>query len=302
MTTADSPALELADLTKRFGSTTVVDNLSLSVPRGTTLGLIGPNGAGKSTTIRMLMGMLSITSGQARVLGIDPTRDATGIKRRVGYVPESHHIYRWMRVEDVIWFARSFYEKWNDDLCRNLLELFGLDGRKKIKHLSKGMLAKVSLVVAISHEPEVLILDEPMSGLDPVAREEFLDGVLRTICDHQRTVVFSSHSLSDVQRMADSVAMLYQGKLLLHCPVDDLLASAKRIRAVLNDGCQPQWKPQETVWERVEQREWLLTVNPCSAQLVDKLRSDNPVTNVEVTDLSLEDLFKDYVKGRRVKV
>ena len=128
-------------------------------------------------------------------------------------------IYRWMRVEDVIWFVHSFYANWNESLCRSLLELFRLDSRQKIKHLSKGMLAKVSLLVAISHEPELLILDEPMSGLDLVAREEFLDGVLRTICDHQRTVVFSSHSLSDVQRMADSVAMLYEGKLLLHCPV-----------------------------------------------------------------------------------
>lgn len=301
MSTTAGPALELTGLTKRFGSTIVVDNLSLSVPPGMALGLIGPNGAGKSTTIRMLMGMLSISSGQARVLGIDPVVDAVGVKRRVGYVPELHHIYRWMRVDDVIWFARSFYEKWNDELCRNLLDLFGLDSRKRIKHLSKGMLAKVSLLVAISHEPELLILDEPMSGLDPVAREEFLDGVLHTICDHQRTVVFSSHSLGDVQRMADSVAMLYEGKLLLHCPVDELLESAKRIRIVLNDGCRPQWKPPETVWERLDQREWLLTVNPCSTQLVERLRTENPVNNVEVTDLSLEDLFKDYVKGKRVQ-
>jgi ABC-2 type transport system ATP-binding protein len=197
MTTAEGPALELTGLTKRFGRTTVVDNLSLSVLPGTTLGLIGPNGAGKSTTIRMLMGMLSITAGQARVLGIDPVCDAVGVKRRVGYVPESHHIYRWMRVDDVIWFVKSFYEKWNDDVCRTLLELFGLDGRRKIEHLSKGMLSKVSLLVAICHEPELLILDEPLSGLDPVAREEILDGVLRTICDTRRTVVFSSHSLSN---------------------------------------------------------------------------------------------------------
>ena len=300
MTTGESPALELAGITKRFGRVTAVDNLSLVVPRGTTLGLIGPNGAGKSTTIRMLMGMLSITSGKARVLGIDPTNDATAVKRRVGYVPEAHHIHRWMRVEDVVWFASSLYEKWDYGVTRNLLEQFELDRRQKVKNLSKGTLAKLSLLLAIAHEPELLILDEPMSGLDPIAREEFLDGVLRTICDQQRTVVFSSHSLGDVQRMADNVAMLYQGKLLLYSPVDELLASVKRVRAVLQDGCQPTWKPLETIWQRVEQREWLLTVNPYSPALVERLRAENSVDHVEVIDLSLEDVFKDYVKGRRV--
>jgi ABC-2 type transport system ATP-binding protein len=299
MTTGDGPAIELAGVTKRFGQTTVVDNLSLAIPRGTTLGLIGPNGAGKSTTIKMLLGMSSITSGRACVLGLDVAVDAPRIKQRIGYVPEIHLMYRWMRVEEVIRFTRSLFPTWNDGLCENLREMFALDRRKKIKHLSKGMLAKVSLLLAISHEPEVLILDEPMSGLDPIAREEFLDGVLRTIVDRQCTVLFSSHTLDDVQRLADSVAMLYQGKLLVHCPVDELLASAKRVRAVLRDGCLPQWQPLETIWKRVEKREWQLTLHAYSPQLIARLQAENSVEHVDVTDMSLEDLFKDYVKGRR---
>ena len=175
MTTAieNGPAIEIAGLVKRFGRSVAVDHLSLSIPRGTTFGLLGPNGAGKSTTIKMLMGILSPSGGEARVLGIDVRSDPTAIKRRVGYVPEIHHIYRWMRVDEVLGFCRSCYATWNDKTYQELVELFGLDPKKKVKHLSKGMLVKLALVVAVAHEPELLLLDEPLGGLDPIVREEF---------------------------------------------------------------------------------------------------------------------------------
>ena len=225
----DGPAIELVGLTKRFGRTLAVNNLSLKIPRGSTFGLIGPNGAGKSTTIKMLMGMLSITAGEARVLGIGLTTDPVEVKQRVGYVPETHHIYRWMRVGEVIGFCKSCFRSWNDQTCREMVELFGLDLEKKVKHLSKGMLVKLALLLAVSHEPEVLLLDEPLSGLDPIAREEFLDGVLRTICDRGQTVLISSHMLDDVRRLADTVGILHEGQLLLHGNLDALLTSTKRI-------------------------------------------------------------------------
>ena len=173
------PAIELVGLSKRFRRTLAVNNLSLTIPRGSTFGLLGPNGAGKSTTIKMLMGMLSITAGQARVLGIDVADDPTEIKQRVGYVPETHHIYRWMRIGEVLGFCKACFRSWNDQTCREMLDLFELDLEKKVKHLSKGMLTKLALLLAVAHEPEVLLLDEPLSGLDPIAREEFLDGHAR---------------------------------------------------------------------------------------------------------------------------
>jgi len=302
MNSLDSPAIELVGLTKSFGDVKAVDAVSLVVPRGTTLGLIGPNGAGKSTTIRILMGLSKVTYGTVRVLGLDPALDAPQIKSRVGYVPETHLMYRWMRIADLIWFAKSFYPTWNDKLCGDLVKLFGLNLRQKIKQLSKGTLAKVSLLLAVAHEPELLILDEPMSGLDPLAREEIVDGVLRIISERQCSVLFSSHSLGDVQRMADNVAMLYEGKLLVHCPVDELLTSAKRVRAVLRDGFVPTWRPPEAIWQSVERREWQLTLHPCSEQLIARLQAECPVDNIELADLSLEDLFKDYVKGRRTSI
>lgn len=293
-------AIELVGLTKRFGRTLAVDNLSLRIARGSTFGLIGPNGAGKSTTIKMLMGMLRPTAGEARVLGMDVFADPVAVKQRVGYVPETHHIYRWMRVGEVIGFCRSLYETWNDDTCREMLNLFALDSRKKVKHLSKGMLVKLSLLLAVSRDAEVLVLDEPMSGLDPIVREEFLDAVLRTICEREQTVLFSSHMLDDVGRLADTVGILHNGCLLVHRDIHDLLASTKRIRATLGDNLRPRRLPADTIWQRVEGREWLVTVGNFSSEKVEQIRTENAVDHVDVIDIGLEDLFKDYIKGERV--
>lgn len=295
----DRPAIELEGLTKRFGRELAVDGLSLRVARGTTFGLIGPNGAGKTTAIKMLMGMLSPTAGSARVLGMDVLADSVEVKQRVGYVPELHHICRWMRVREVLGFCRSLYVSWDEETCREMVDLFGLELDKKVKHLSKGTLAKLSLLLAVSHDAELLVLDEPMAGLDVVAREEFLDGVLRTICEREKTVLFSTHTLDDVQRLADTVGILYEGKLLVHRNVDELLSSTKRIRATLPDGARPEQTPEGTIWERVEGREWLVTVGDFSPEKVEEIRSANEVDHVEVIGLGLEDVFKDFIKGQR---
>ena len=130
-------AIDLQNLSKRYGETTAVDGLNLSIPRGTTFGLLGPNGAGKSTTIKMLMGMLSIDAGQAVVLGLNVVEESSEMKQRVGYVPELHYIYRWMSIRQVIEFVKSFYPSWNDALCAELLDLLDLPSKKKVKQLSK---------------------------------------------------------------------------------------------------------------------------------------------------------------------
>ena len=320
-------AIELFGLTKRFGRTLAVDNLSLKIPRGSTFGLLGPNGAGKSTTIKMLMGMLSITSGTAAVLGVNVQLDPVQVKQRVGYVPETHNIYRWMRVREVIGFCKSCFPTWNDQTAREMLDLFALDPEKKVKHLSKGMLTKLSLLLAVSHEPELLLLDEPLSGLDPIAREEFLDGVLRTICDRGQTVLISSHMLDDVRRLSDTIGILNNGRLVVHGSVDELLTSTKRIRATLRDGFRPSQplagktgtgsEPTSAggankasgevpvpvlsgvVWQRVEGREWTITVRDFSPEKVQQVRAIDGVERADVIDLGLEELFKDFIRGQR---
>jgi ABC-2 type transport system ATP-binding protein len=292
-------AIELTGVSRRFGKATAVDDLTLRIPHGHTFGLIGPNGAGKSTIIKMLMGLLQPQAGRIRVLGIDVFAEPSRMKKRVGYVPEVPRMYRWMRVGELISFSRAFYPTWNEDECARLLDLFALDLAKKVEHLSKGMAAKLSLLLALAHDPEVLILDEPTSGLDPLVREEFLDGVLAAICKRRRTVLFSSHALEDVRRLADTVGLLYEGRLLLERGVEELLTSARRIRAVLRDGCLPRHEPPGVVWQHIERREWLLTVSDFTPHLMQTLRKQNDLEHVEVTGLNLEDLFKDFVKGRR---
>jgi ABC-2 type transport system ATP-binding protein len=293
----DTPALELRSLTKRYGQATAVSGLDLVVPRGKVLGLLGPNGAGKSTTLRMLMGLLRPTSGSVQVLGLDVFRWPSRVKQRVGYVPETPHIYRWMTVGEVVRFARALYDTWNDEQCGSLLDRFQLPTGKRVRQLSKGMQAKLSLLVALAHEPELLVLDEPLSGLDPIARDEFLDGVLDGLCDGDRSVVFSSHQLDEVNRLSDEVAVLCGGRLLVHCSLDELRA-AKRVRAVLQDGKLPRDPPRETIWQSVNRREWLVTLYPFSTDAVERLTAANPVSGIEVFDLSLDDIFKDLIRGQ----
>jgi ABC-2 type transport system ATP-binding protein len=299
---SNDPAIEILGLTKQFGRSLAVKNLHLNIPRGCAFGLLGPNGAGKSTTLRMLMGTLSPTAGAARVLGIDVRDNPTLVKQRVGYVPETHHIYRWMRVEEAIGFCRSCYPTWNDATCQEMLGRFALDPEKKVKHLSKGMLVKLALLLAVSHEPELLLLDEPLSGLDPIAREEFLDGVLQSICDRGHTVVISSHMLDDVRRLAERVAILYEGRILVEGNVDQLLATTKRVSVTLRDGSRPDKPPEGTVWQRIQGREWQATIRDFSSEKERQVRALEYAERVDVLDLDLEELFKDYVKGQRVTV
>lgn len=291
----------LDGVTKRFRKEVAVDNLTLTIPRGSTLGFLGQNGAGKTTTIKMIMGLLRRDAGDIYVLGADPAVDHVAVKQRVGYVPEQQFIYRWMRVSEAIYFCRSIFPKWNDRQCDELLRLFRLDPNKKVKHMSKGMVVKLALLLALSHEPDVLVLDEPMAGLDPVAREELLDGLLRCVCDREQTLLFSSHTLGDVQRLAGTIGIIDEGRLLVHRDVDDMLKRTKRIRAVLSNGKAPQAPPDGVIWQRVDHREWLLTVEDFSGATIEHLRATNQLEKIEVVDIGLEDIFKDYVRGWRTQ-
>jgi ABC-2 type transport system ATP-binding protein len=175
-------AIETRGLWKRFGDQPAVRDLSLKVRTGSTFGFIGLNGAGKSTTIRMLMGLLKPSAGEVRLRGWPLAADRVISMVGVGYVPDRPNVYPWMRIEEAIAFCRSLRRTWNERLCADLLNRFELEPRQRVKRLSKGQAAKLSLLLAVSHDPDILILDEPMDGLDPLARDEFLSGVLEAVC------------------------------------------------------------------------------------------------------------------------
>ncbi len=299
MTNPDDIAIELAGVNKRFGRAVAVDNLSLEVPHGTVFGFVGPNGAGKTTTILMLMGLLPADAGRITVLGLDAARDAQAIRTRVGYVPEQHLMYRWMRVGELTRFCSKLYPTWNDDLCRQLLARFELPQGKKVKALSKGSLAKLSLLLAVAHDPELLVLDEPTAGVDPLVREEFLSSVLETACGQRRTVLFSSHTLSDVQRLADNVGIIHHGRLLCHAPVADLLNGTKRIRLAM-DTTAPPAMPPWVIFHAASGRELTATVTGFGPDKLEWFQQCKALQVVQVADVGLEDVFKDYIKGQKV--
>jgi ABC-2 type transport system ATP-binding protein len=289
--------IALWNVTRRFGHQLAVDNLTLQIPRGTTFSFIGLNGAGKTTAIRMMVGLLRPHGGTIAINGIAVPQQRDWMKQHVGYVPDRPNVYPWMRARQAIDFARSFYPKWNDSRCAQLMQMF--DPKKRAKHLSKGQGAKLSLLLAICHDPAVLILDEPTSGMDPLVREEFLEGVLAVTGEREQTVLFSSHTLADVQRLADSVGLMHEGRLLLQSPVDVLLEKTKRIRAVLEEETSTHEPPPGYVWEQVRGREWVITVNDFNSQQVEFVRSKNRVSHLDVEDMSLDDVFKDVVRGKQ---
>ena len=291
-------AIRFDGVTKRFGGRPVVDGLSFRVRRGTTLGFIGLNGAGKTTAIQMAVGLLAPDAGRIEVDGIDHEKDRAGVKAHIGYVPDRPNVYPWMRVDEAIAFARSFHPRWNDERCRELVRMFRLDPTRRAGQLSKGQAAKLSLLLAVAHDPPVLVLDEPTNGLDPIVRDEFLENVLATAGEEDQTVLFSSHSLGDVHRLADSVGFLHEGRLILHGAIDDLLDRTKRVRVVREDESADLLPPPGMVYQQVNGREWLMTLENFDRTHLEFILARNPVSHAEVQDMSLEDLFKDFVRGR----
>ena len=217
--------IHISQLTRRFGGKTALDSVSLSLPRGAVYGLVGANGAGKTTLIKHILGLLRAETGSVRVFAIDPVADPVAVLSRIGYLSEENDLPGWMRVDELIRYSRAFYPDWDDAYAKELRRSFALDPAAKIRTLSKGQKARAGLLVALAHRPELLLLDEPSSGLDPIVRRDILGAVIRTIADEGRTVLFSSHLLEEVEEVADHVTMISEGRIALSAPLDEIRES-----------------------------------------------------------------------------
>ena len=215
----------VSELTRRFGAVMALDSVSLSLPRGAVYGLVGANGAGKTTLIKHILGLLRAESGSVRVFGHDPVADPVGVLSRIGYLSEERDLPGWMRVEELIRYSRAFYPAWDDSYAEDLRVTFALDPAARIKNLSKGQMARLGLLIALAYRPELLVLDEPSSGLDPIVRRDILGAVIRTIADEGRTVLFSSHLLEEVEQVADHVTMINRGQIVLSAPLSEIKES-----------------------------------------------------------------------------
>ena len=224
-----SSVIEIKNVSRRFGKKMALDNVSLTVPRGGVFGLIGGNGAGKTTLLKHVLGMLKAQSGSVKLFGMDPIAQPVGVLSRMGYLSEERDLPSWMRVSELIRYTQAFYPTWDERFAEELREMFELDPNAKVRTLSRGQRARAGLLVALAHRPELLVLDEPSSGLDPVVRRDVLGAIVRTIAEDGRTVLFSSHLLDEVERVADHIAMIHEGRVVLANSMDDLKDSYRRV-------------------------------------------------------------------------
>lgn len=214
--------IETAGLTKYYGSKVAVNQLDLAVPRGGVFAFLGRNGSGKTTSIRMLLGFETPTRGACTVLGCDSQRLTPEFRNRIGYLTESHFAYGWMTITECERFQSGTFARWNPKIFAAVVDHFGLSRKARIKDLSRGEKAGVCLAMTLAPEPELLVLDDPALGLDPVARRALLEAMLIVTRGTERTIFFSSHLLDDVERVSDQIAIIDRGVLRVLCPAHQL--------------------------------------------------------------------------------
>ena len=291
--------IETSQLTKSFKGQPALRGLDLRVPAGSIFGFLGRNGAGKTTTIKTLMGLLRSDGGTARVFGI-PVADADRsieVRRRIGFVTEDKELYPYMTVEQIVRFTRPFFPKWRDDLERRYLQMFELPGKRKIPDLSKGMRSKLMLLLAISRGAELLILDEPTDGLDPAATEDVLRELVAIAASEGTTMFFSSHQLAEVERIADHIGIIDQGKMIVAGSLDDMKAQYQRLQVVFESSVElpARWADGvESV--RQEGRVVSILASHNVDAIVEQARS-LPGTAVERFPVTLKEIFLEHVRS-----
>jgi ABC-2 type transport system ATP-binding protein len=296
MTATTDYAIQTHDLTRYFGRKCVVRDLNLGVPRGSIFGFLGRNGSGKTTSLRMVLGLLSPTWGGSTVLGHDSRRLPPDVRARIGYLAEGHPVHGWMRVKDAQAYQSRFYPKWNRKLFDSVLEFFRVDANTRARNLSRGERAGLCLAMALAPEPDLLILDDPAIGLDPVARRSLLESMVYATRKADRTILFSSHLLSDIERMADHIAVLDYSVLRAQCSLETF-RSCVQLFVLRFEGEPPdapkvrgliQCLPRGNVLR-------LMLVN-VTQETRAALRALGPVS-IDEAPVSLEDAFVSYLGG-----
>jgi ABC-2 type transport system ATP-binding protein len=300
--------IRVEGLVKRYRRQAAVDGLSIEVPEGSVFGLLGENGAGKTTTILALLGLIQPSAGRLEVLGLDPARQGLQVRRRVGYVPEAPVLYDWMTVAEIGWFTAGFHLDQERSTAgyrmrySELAQAFELPPKQKIKALSKGMRAKVSLAVALAADPSLLILDEPTSGLDVLVRRDFLESMV-DLAGAGRTVLLSSHQIGEVERVASHVALLHRGKLILAEPLDDLKARTFLLSVTFTSRDHPEAPPDGRGLELIDasdaprQAQWLVRAQDRSA--CESVRALPGVEAFDIETPTLEEIYIGYMRARR---
>lgn len=291
-------AIQTRALTKFYGNNAVVRSLDLKVPTGCVYGFLGRNGAGKSTTIKLLTGMIHADQGTAEVLGQDVATLSNETRARVAYIAEGHPLYSWMTINQLEQFTRPFYPGWNRHLFDRIIDHFELARRQRVRRFSNGQRAQVSLALALAPDPELLILDDPTLGLDTVVRRDFLESMIQIIQREGRTILFSSHNLGDVERVADRIGVMVDGVLRVDCPTDQFKSTVKLV-IVEFAGTPPSiGEFPGLVSGLTNGRRWELVFVGYGETQAELLQRQQP-TSIDSVELNLEDAFIAYTRGRR---
>jgi ABC-2 type transport system ATP-binding protein len=299
---AESLTIEAANLRKSYGSVEAVSGLDLEVPRGSIHGFLGRNGAGKTTTIKILLGMARPAGGQARVFGLpaDKPGASVAIRSRTGFVSEEKELYDYMTVEEMIRFTAAFYPRWRGDLEQRYLRRFELPAERRVKTLSRGMRAKLALLLALCPGAELLILDEPTAGLDPAVTEEVLKALVVHVAAEEMTVFFSSHQIAEVEQIAEGVTIIDRGRTMVAGALEDLRENYRRIQLVFGrEAPRPEDTPafRGPGIMRIERdgRALTLLASAGADQIVAEARAWQAVS-VDVMPVTLKEIFLETIR------
>lgn len=286
--------IEVKNLERNYGSLKAVRGLNLSVPEGSITGMLGPNGAGKTTTLHILMGILRRHKGQVSVMGHDPQQNPVAVKKDTGFVMESPKGEPRFTVKQQLKFQKAFRPGWSDAFEEELLGLFSLKKDKPVYALSRGEQAKLALICALAFKPRLLVLDDPTSGLDPLARREFIDSIIRILAEEGSTVLFSTHQVDDIERVADRIVMIQEGREILSDTLEDIHHNWCAFRLIFDDSTPETVDiPGMARWEPMN-KEGIAIIKSYSEQSMSSMKS--LTQKVIPVDFSLEDIYLEIVR------
>ncbi len=282
--------LEIHNLCVRFGGLKALADFNFKLDAGQLVGLIGPNGAGKTTTLDLIFGMGRNDGGAIRVLGFDHRTEAVRLKEHAAYASPELNFQIWGKIGKVIRFVRGFYPGWDDAYCAALMRAFHLGADEKIATLSAGAKTKLAVLLALARRPDALVLDEPLGGLDAISKEQLFGELLKAVEDGQRTVLISSHNLSDLGRFADHIGLLKNGRLLVEGRTDEVVERYRLAEFFTRDGATlPSPLPEGLVILRCYENRWRALLDQRSAAAAWLQRQE--VNDLSLTLLTLEELF-----------
>jgi len=287
--------VQMRNVSKRFGKIQALDNINLDISRGEIIGLLGANGSGKSTLLRHIIGLYLADQGQCITFETDAAKLSPKELGRIGYVHQEGELLEWMTVKQLIRYVSAYYKTWNHELEEKYIADFDISLKDRVGSLSPGQRQKVAILLAIGFEPELLILDEPASALDPIARSQFLDLLLQIIQDENRTIIISSHILSDVEKVIDHTLIMRKGTILRDCSFDSLREEFIRVTLISLNGKLPAELPFENIIDcERNNSQAIFTVQNCPQQELETKAKDLNC-EIEIRPLSLEEIYRIVV-------